>query len=80
MRLQDFDVRSAMTKPKGKEAEDKKTTINCRPEAADVIRKLARHRGISIHDVLDQPDIKNFLRHLLLVELETEAKHLRDRN
>lgn len=57
---------------KPSESEDRMSTLNVRASVRLLVGKIAAHRGLTINEFFEEPDVQTFFRHLLVVEMEKE--------
>jgi hypothetical protein len=62
-----------------KQEKPDKSTLNVSRETAQLVGKIAAHRGKSIGEFFLDPDISNFLTHLLIEEMRQEETRLKRR-
>lgn len=64
-----------MSKAKGDEPE-LVTSLKVRHSVRDKVNKIAAHRGVSVADFFEQPDVQTFFTHLLIEEMRKETLRL----
>jgi hypothetical protein len=78
-REKDDDAPPEPAAPAEEEPKEGQTTLKVGVSDAELVGKIAAHRGKSVAKLFKDEDVQDFLTHLLLEEMRKEAERLKRR-